>query len=149
MGPPSIYLDTNVVVPLIIVEPHSPLVLRSVEMLDDDLVVSDLMRLEFASAVARKHRMGELTAGMALKAVDQCDAWVARFAMIESLTPSDLTAATSLICDHLGSGLRGPDALHLALAQRLGATLLTGDQTMADAAALIGLPVVVLPKKQP
>jgi uncharacterized protein len=59
------------------------------------------------------------------------------------VSPADLHAADArLACAyvrHFDLMLRAPDALHLAIARRLDATLVTFDQRMARAAAALGI----------
>ena len=56
------------------------------------------------------------------------------------MTPGDLAAATMFL-RRLDLPLRTPDALHIAIAQRLGATLVTFDRQMAASAHALGTAV--------
>ncbi len=56
------------------------------------------------------------------------------------MTSADVTRADALM-RRLDLPLRTPDALHIAIAERVGATLATFDVKMAAAARVIGLPV--------
>lgn len=56
------------------------------------------------------------------------------------VSSSDIDAARDLV-RHIELKLRAPDAIHLATAQRLGATLATFDVTLASAARALGVEV--------
>ena len=53
-------------------------------------------------------------------------------------TADDIVSATEFV-GRFHLGLRLPDAIHLAIAQRHGATLVTTDERQADAAAALGI----------
>jgi predicted nucleic acid-binding protein len=58
------------------------------------------------------------------------------------MTPGDLAAATMFL-RRLDLPLRTPDALHIAIAQRVGAMLVTFDRQMAASARTLGSAVQV------
>ncbi|MGD9616467.1 MAG: PIN domain-containing protein [Alphaproteobacteria bacterium] len=58
------------------------------------------------------------------------------------ISPADVAAAT-IFLRRLDLTLRTPDAFHLAIAQRLGATLVTFDRRMAGSAGTLGVAVAV------
>ncbi len=64
--------------------------------------------------------------------------WRERWAADAETTRADVDAAIQLV-RRFDLVLRGPDALHIAMAQRLGARLCTFDARMATAAAGVGL----------
>ena len=68
------------------------------------------------------------------------DAWIANAAWRENLTAGDVANATALI-RRFDFGLRAPDALNIAIAQRCGACLLTFDGKMARSARALGVNV--------
>src|ERR1700712_1661652 len=81
-------------------------------------VVSDFGAAEFASAIARLLRVNLLSSDEARQVFSDFDAWVARAASrIESL-PSDVRAAEAIL-RRLDMTLRTPDAIHIAIAQRI------------------------------
>lgn len=55
-----------------------------------------------------------------------------------SLQPQDIARATSLV-EQVNLSLRLPDALHIAIAERIGATLVTTDRQQHRAALAIGV----------
>lgn len=61
------------------------------------LVVSDFGIAEFASAVARRVRMGELTRQDGQLAFLNLDAWVARTASRQEIVTTDIRAADAIL----------------------------------------------------
>jgi predicted nucleic acid-binding protein len=81
------------------------------------------------------------TAGSVFSAYDT---WLKEVPARASLTPADLAVAASYL-RRLNSPLRGPDAVNIALAARIGAELATFDKKMAAAAEVLGVPVAKAP----
>jgi predicted nucleic acid-binding protein len=106
------------------------------------LMVSDLAGVEFSSAIARRVRMRQFTADQARSALSLFDQWVAQSAMRAEIKPADIALAGSFL-RRLDLPLRTLDALHIASAQRLRATLVAFDQRMADSARTLGVAVAV------
>ena len=143
MGSLSVHLDTSVLVALFLDDPfaeRADLALRGKSL---PTFVSDLAGAEFCSAVARHFRMGELSAVAAQEAFADFDRWCEDMAGRAEVLPGDMQVARNLIRT-LRFTLRTPDALHIAIAQRLGAELATFDDRMADCARAIGLTVAAL-----
>ncbi|MEI9988490.1 MAG: PIN domain-containing protein [Rhizomicrobium sp.] len=67
------------------------------------------------------------------------DDWVRRKTTVVEMDHSNLIDAAAML-RRLDLTLRTPDAIHLAIAQRLGAELATFDQRMADCAPHPGNP---------
>jgi len=137
----SVYLDASVLVAMFtddalairadaFLRAHSPV-----------LVISDFAAAEFASAVARLVRMRNIKAEAARRTFAVFDAWVARAAGRVLTTSADVTAAAFL--RRLDLPLRTPDAMNIAIAQRVGAELLTFDNKMAAGARALGTNVLV------
>lgn len=142
MGPVTHYLDASVLVALITADPFTERADEFVQTNSIGLIVSDFAAAELASAIARRARMDELTAAEARNAHSLFDAWVAKFTRWEPITTSDVAAATVSL-RRLDLPLRTPDALNIATARRLNATLVTFDRAMADAARALGMAVVM------
>jgi predicted nucleic acid-binding protein len=106
------------------------------------LIVSDLAGVEFASAIARRVRMRLFTADQAQSALSLFDHWVAQLAIRTEITSADTALAGSFL-RRLDLPLRTLDALHIAITQRLGATLVTFDRRMADSARALSVAVAV------
>lgn len=134
----SVYLDASMLVPLFIRKrsPSEPSDIR------DRFVVSDFAAAEFASALARRVRTSELLTERAPFA-SAFDGWTLRATQRVELRAADIRAAETFIRG-LDLPLRTPDALHIAVAQRLGATLATFDEPMKKSATALGVPVAAL-----
>jgi predicted nucleic acid-binding protein len=134
------YLDASILVALLSVEPFSERADRFVRANPTGLIVSDFAAAEFASAIARRVRMRDVTIAEARVDLSGFDTWVARAAQRVVINPADVAAATTFL-RRLDLTLRTPDAIHIAIAQRIGATLVTFDQRMAASARALGMAV--------
>lgn len=134
----NFWLDASALVCLITREPTS-------HQIDDVLdrtrapFVSDFCVAECSSAIARLVRIGSRTADQADELFRELDIWVAAAADHLAVDKGDIEMATNFI-RRPSVVLRAPDAIHIAAAQRVGATLLTLDFGMARAAAALGVP---------
>lgn len=136
----TVYLDTSVIVPLFMDEAFSS---RSHDFLRSRApvcLVSDFAAAEFSSALARRVRMGELIVDRARIAFGLFDDWMPRAAQQVETAATDISAAAAFI-RRLDLPLRTPDALHIAIARRMGASLVTFDDGMAAAARILGVAV--------
>lgn len=131
-----IYLDTSVIVPLFVPEARSPAAEAYVSQ--GDFAVSDLAVAEFSSALALAVRSNRLPEAAARAALETFDAWMPAHALQAETRGEDFAEATLLI-RRFDLGLRTPDALHVAIARRLGATLAAFDAKMVAAASALGL----------
>lgn len=136
----SSYLDTSVLVPLFTTERLSSRAFAFVRADPTVLIVSDFAAAEFASAVARRVRMHEIVLDDARRLFSMFDGWLARSAHRVDTTGMDVAGAETIL-RRLDTSLRAPDAIHIALAQRLDATLVTFDRQMADGARALGTAV--------
>jgi predicted nucleic acid-binding protein len=137
----SVYFDASVIVALLVrdddfnsraeafVRRHRPLP-----------IVSDFASVEFASALARRVRMKDLTPAEARKAFQTFDSWKSGVSPAQ-VSSADLSAAETRL-RRLDLGLRTADAIHIALARRLGADLVTFDDKMAASAKALGVKIV-------
>ena len=135
----KLYLDTSVLVSVFTTDAHSQ---RADTLLREtlaEMIVSDFAKAEFASVVMRGQRVGAFTASETDSAFAALDGW-AKAAPVQ-ISPEDMPAAIGFI-RRSDTILRAPDAIHLAIAKRLGASLATFDNNMAKAAALVGVPVL-------
>ena len=133
----SVYVDASVLVALITVDTLTTRAEAFLRRHRPSLLVSDFAVAEVSSAIARRVRTGELTSETARVALATFDAWTARVAGRVELISADIAAATAFL-RRLDLTLRTPDALHIALAQRLGSELLTFDARMATSARTLG-----------
>lgn len=135
------YLDTSVVVAAITREPRTADAQRLLDEPDITFVISDWTLTEVASGLAIKVRHGSLA--------ERDHALAARtFARLDSealsrepVLSSDFARAATL-AGRPDLALRAGDALHLAVAERVGGALCTFDVSMARAAARLGVHVV-------
>ena len=136
----STYLDASVLVALFLPDPQTAKAVAAVGKLSDAVLVSDMAALEFASTVARKVRGGELAAKDGAIVLSTFDSWIG-VAMRLSTEGADIVAADGIV-RQFDVNLHGADAVHVAMAQRVGASLLTLDGKMKANARKLGVAVV-------
>jgi predicted nucleic acid-binding protein len=105
-------------------------------------VAPRLLLVEVASALRRKARGGELRAEVASLALDALLTAVADGVIL--LVEDEEFVATALLLA-LQLGHKVPDCLYLALAERLGATLVTADQRLGELSRARGMIVRLIP----
>ncbi len=140
MGTVTCYLDANFLVALLTPEPFSGRADAFLQTNTELLIVSDFAAAEFSSAVARRVRMREFTLPQARITLAGFDTWLARMADRVELSSAELAVATAFL-RRLDLTLRTPDAIHIAIAQRIRATLVTFDQRMSESARALGMAV--------
>ena len=131
------YFDTSFLVALIVEDPHSDRANAFLRDQQPEIGVSDFAATEFAAVIARQVRMGMTKAEAAKATFADFDAWLYLFAESAETSSQDVRSAAAFI-RRLDLNLRAPDALHIAIAQRIGATLATFDERMAANAAALG-----------
>lgn len=136
----SLYLDASVIVPLFLKDAFSARAFALLRATKVAVIISDWARLEIANLVARQLRIGALTMGQAEAVLANFDSWCASAASSAETFGPDVVSATQFV-RKFDLSLRGLDAVHLAIARRLGATLCTFDARMEKAAAAVGLSV--------
>ena len=133
-----LYLDASVLMPLVVEEGSSELIERQLSAHDGGLAVSEYAAAETASGVSRLVRMGQLDSATATAALADFDAWRLGSTSAVDLEGGDIRLA-HLLVRRFETKLRVGDAVHLALCQRLGTTLVTLDNGLASAAELLGI----------
>ncbi|MCC7045998.1 MAG: type II toxin-antitoxin system VapC family toxin [Alphaproteobacteria bacterium] len=137
-----VYLDTSILVPYFLTEPTSARVedlLR--RQVSGQLATSHLARLEFTAVLARQARMGRIDAAAIGRGEATFDAIVDGSMTMLGPELADYDLARTYLRRH-ETGLRAPDALHLAIAANQHATAIyTLDAGMLKAGRLLGLPV--------
>ncbi len=103
-------------------------------------MVSDLASAEFASVLSRLVRTGDVLPSNATIAFGLLDRWKAQMTMAAETRSADVLTAENLI-RRLEFSLRTPDALHVALALRLGAALVTFDRKLERDARSLGVQI--------
>jgi len=136
----SAYLDASVLLPILIEEPASAAVDTYILAGGHELLVSDFAAAEIASALSRLVRTGLLEAPDALLRLADFDVWRAAMTVPADMHASDVRLANAYV-RRFELMLRAPDALHLAIARRLNATLVTLDRRLAAAARDLGVAV--------
>jgi uncharacterized protein len=132
----NLYLDASVVVALLTKDVFTSRAESYIRANAPILVVSDFAAAEFASVVARRLRVREITEPIARVVFAEFDAWV-----IRSTEPADTTTADAGALRRLDLPLRIADAVNIAIARRMGATLMTFDEKMAASAKALGVGV--------
>lgn len=123
---------------MLIQEAKSAAIDTLVDGLDERPIVSDFAAGEVASALARLVRMGALTGQVAQNRLNDFDAWRAGDTLAIDVLNTDVLQAAAFV-RQFELGLRMPDALHLAIAQRSGRPLVTLDERMVKAGADLGV----------
>ena len=134
----SLYLDASLLVAIFIEDALSANADALLASNTRALLVSDFAAAEFASALARLVRMGELSAEAAHAAFANFDAWTARLSPRLRTEASDVIDAEGFL-RRLDLTLRTADALNIAIVRRHGLTLATFDRRMAAVATALGL----------
>jgi predicted nucleic acid-binding protein len=139
----SVYLDASVLLPTLIKERASAAVDTYLLTPGQAFLISDFAVAEVASGLSRLVRMGQLDAADALGRLDDFDAWRAAASLPVDVHAADVRLAYVYV-RRFDLMLRAPDALHLAIARRLDATLVTLDRRLATAAHELGITVEAL-----
>jgi len=135
------FFDTSALVKFFCVENGTELVTQIMEYADSEIWISDLARLEFTSALYRRHRN---------KTLDEIKLHVATTYFEKQLDCFNIEPMNQLVIDEAGlllkkygkeHGLRTLDALHLgtySLISEQGWCFVTSDAALADVANLAG-----------
>jgi len=127
------YLDTSVIVALLLLDPHTAKAEAWLEHAEPGCIVSDFCAIEFASVVSRQVRMSHLSAADGSEALDLFDEWIARTAQVVTSAGEHMEAAGRMV-RNFDTKLSAPDAIHLAVAKYHGLVLATFDKRLSDAA---------------
>ena len=135
-----IYLDTSFLTPLFRAEPVSERIgnFLAAQPLGT-LAISHWTRVEFASVMARDVRMKILGEATARKLIEEFDALADDSLHVLFPSAADFDLARDFVAE-FATRLRGPDALHLAIARNNGvAEILTLDDGLLFAARKLKL----------
>lgn len=138
----TLYLDTSVIVALFTVDASSARADEALRKAPDLIVISNFAGAEFSSAVARKVRVGSVTAAEARTAFANFETWSGLAAQRANIASSDIAEAQAFL-RRLDLTLRTADAIHIAAARRFDAMLLTFDDKMAACARALGCTVAI------
>lgn len=115
-----IYLDTSFLTPLFREEATSAKVANFLaRQAPGTLAVSKWASVEFASLMSRDVRLGALTASQGRKLIAEFESMIALSLVLLIPDAKAFDLAREYVA-HFASQLRGPDALHLAVAQSNG-----------------------------
>lgn len=130
-----IYLDTSFLTPLFRAEPVSERVEKFLATQPaGTLAISQWTRVEFASVMAREARMNAVSEATARKLIEEFDALTDASLHVLIPAAADFDLAREFVTQ-FATRLRGPDALHLAIARNSGIEeLLTLDEGLLFAA---------------
>lgn len=141
-----LYLDTSALLPFYRREATSEAVEALFLSQEQPLLISELVRVELASALSRWVRMGELTEPQANR-IDSAfheDLHEGRYRLMR-LDSTVFERAVHWLLTRRTS-LRTLDALHLACAEASDAKLLTLDQALVEAAEFFGIATRSVPQ---
>jgi hypothetical protein len=139
-----VYVDTSVLVPLILNEQHSTAAADWYARETSELVTAAWCIPEFASALGIKQRTGAIDAQQAQGAWTRFERLVAADLRLLPVEPAHFHRAALLVLD-AASALRAGDALHLACAEAAGAThMATLDAVLSRNAQRLRITPVVL-----
>ena len=132
-----VYVDTSVIVALIVNEAASPAVAKWYAGTKAELVCAAWCVPEFASALGIKQRTGQLNEGQARDAWHRFERLVTMDLKLLPMEPTAFHKAALLVLD-ARSALRAGDALHLACAEQAQVkSVATLDAVMARNAQLL------------
>lgn len=136
-----IYLDTSFLTPLFREEATSAKVAAFLSrQAAGSLAASKWTAVEFASLISRDVRMGALTASQGRRLIAEFDSMVAASLVVLLPSGNDFDLAQEYVAN-FATQLRGPDALHLAVAHNNGVEFIaTLDDGMLSAAKKLKVP---------
>lgn len=134
-----VYLDTSVLLPLFLSEPASESVRRVLSSLpQDELIISEWCRTEFASAVGRHVRMAILEKDAAAEVIRKFRNLTKDSLSVLAVESADFVLASRYL-ERFELGLRAGDALHLAIASNSGGEIYSSDEVMLKCARRFGI----------
>lgn len=138
-----IYIDTSALAKWYLNEAQSEAFSAWVQN-QPDTHISSLTTLEFRCLLSRRRRQHDISADLEqqLFAAHKADAESGHLTR-HDVDNADHVSAITLLERVSPTALRALDAIHLSIAQRIGAaTLATADVTMASAAGKLGIQVI-------
>ncbi len=137
----SVYLDASVLIPIVVREPNSDVVDAFLAGTTEAIYVSEFAIAEVASGLSRLVRTRILDSDDASTRLSHFDTWRTAETVSIDIESADVRSA-GMIVRRFELKLRTPDALHVAVCRRLGASLVTLDNGLAIAARALNLPVL-------
>jgi hypothetical protein len=136
-----IYADTSLLLPVYVPEANSHLANEAVAGAEG-LLISDLTVAEFLVGLARKVKLGELSADRAQDVHAAFERHMTEGFLQRIPLASKHSEAAGELASRSPVMLRTLDAIHLAVAAELEATMATLDNRLSEAARAIGLGVI-------
>jgi len=144
MSGDNFYFDTSALLPYYREENASPEVQTVLSQVQPPVLLSDLTRVEMASAIARWTRMREIGEPQAALIENTFEQDIrSGLYRVQPLAPIHYQKAEKWLSARK-SALRTLDAIHIACCWSLRAKLITCDHTMHDAAEMLGLESVLI-----
>ncbi|HEX8217491.1 MAG TPA: type II toxin-antitoxin system VapC family toxin [Allosphingosinicella sp.] len=136
------YIDTSVLVSAVSAEIGTRAVLEWLETAEG-VLVSDWLMTESVAALSQKERMGIVSAAERAGALAALRRHLDGAFQTLPVTRADFRSAAQF-AERPETGLRGADALHLAVASAADATLVTLDRKQARAGEMLGIETLLL-----
>ena len=137
----SFYLDASALIPLFKIEESSAVISDWVANLTAPILVSSLVIGEACSGFSRQVRQGVWDAKLANAAANEVAVWIEARATLVTVLNEDVIAAADLVKYPIPRLLM-PDAIHLAICQRLELTLVTLDKDLLTIATREGVTAI-------
>ncbi len=136
------YFDTSFMVPLFLRESTSSVIeTYFASLLREERSISHWTRVEFSSLLALKIRLGQLDIPAARSAEKRFEVTVANSFTVFLPSAADFDLAKEYL-GNFSTGLRGGDALHLAIAANQNAeTIHSLDKRLIKAGTMLNLPM--------
>jgi uncharacterized protein len=139
-----LYLDTSVLVAATTNEPRTADVLGWFDLqAPEELAISDWVVTEFSAALSIKLRTGQILVAERADSLAAFARLCTDGLAVLSVSRAQFRTAARFADQHT-SGLRGSDALHLAICADQGAVLCTLDRRLSEACATMGVSTTLL-----
>jgi uncharacterized protein len=138
----KLYFDACVLVPLFIEEDASSRVNALLDQVGKRIYLSDLGISEVSAGISRRVRERKANDAIARAILAALDEWIPDATIRIPIESEDVKNAIELV-RQFELKLLTPDAIHLALCQRMGLTLVTLDKRLSEAAVVLGVGVVL------
>ena len=136
----TVYLDTSVLISALSSDDNTPRARRWLREAPS-VIVSGWTVAEFGAVIRRQARVGRVDRDAVATAERSLQIIVDQPGAFRPVSAADIIEASRLV--RLHEPLRAPDALHLAVANRLGLAIATFDQGLAQAARQAGAGAVI------
>lgn len=138
----NVYFDTSVVVSLMVEDDHTGKVDSWYREARPSPVISSFVKLEFAATISRYLRIDRLSHAAAARFLDFFDRWALEETHCIDVAADDMRRA-DLMVRNFATKLAGPDAIHLAIARRMGLPVVTFDHRLAAAARMQTIEAII------